>query len=257
MPVRSLIEHMRILIFCYPKRRKSEKGMMKHMIKIAVCDDDENVREQITEWVREEFPCEIEGFCTGEELLKEKQTFDIIFLDISLGKLNGIETAKKIREYSNGRIIFVTACKEYVFEAFDVEAFHYLLKPLSKEKFKQVLKKAYEETKKEKAQDFYMVKIGTSYKKVPLLSILYGESNGRKIILHTKKETLEFYEKMDNLQGQLGTGFYRCHRSYLVNLGEIEGYDNSSIILKNGERIFLSKQKYPEFVACYMEYLKR
>lgn len=227
------------------------------MTRIAVCDDSKRVQEQIAEWIKEEYVCEVNVFSTGEELLEKKEDYHIIFLDISLGKLNGIETARKIREYSKGLIIFVTACREYVFEAFDVEAFHYLLKPLSKEKFKQVLKKAYREAEKEREPEFYMVKMGTNYKKVLLSQIFYGENNGRKIVLHTKKETLEFYGKMDDLEKQLGKGFYRCHRGFLVNLEEIEGYDNSSIFLKNGESIFLSRKKYSEFVSTYMEYLRR
>lgn len=225
------------------------------MVRVAVCDDSKRVREQITDWILEEFTCEVHTFSTGEEFLEKRASYDIIFLDISMGKLNGIETAKKIREYSKSLIIFITACKEYVFDAFDVEAFHYLLKPLSREKLLQVFGKAYKE--REKEQGFYLVKIGTGYRKVPLSQILYGENSGRKIILHTKKEVLEFYGKMDDMEKQLGSTFYRCHRGFLVNLEEIEGYDASSISLKNGESIFLSKQKYPEFVSTYMDYLRK
>lgn len=119
----------------------------------------------------------------------------------------------------------------------------------------QVFGKAYKE--REKEQGFYLVKIGTSYRKVPFSQILYGENSGRKIILHTKKEVLEFYGKMDDMEKQLGSAFYRCHRGFLVNMEEIEGYDASSITLKNGEIIFLSKQKYPEFVSTYMDYLRK
>lgn len=228
------------------------------MIRVAVCDDSEIVRNEISDWIMEEEPaCEIHTFSTGEEFLAERKSYDIIFLDISMGKLNGIDTAKKIREYSDGLIIFVTACKEYVFDAFDVEAFHYMLKPLSKEKFRQVFGRAYKERKKEKNQEFYLVKIGTGYRKIPYSQILYGENSGRKIILHTKKENLEFYGKMDDIEKQLGKGFYRCHRGFLVNLEEIEGYDTSNIFLKNGESIFLSRQKYPEFVKIYMDYLRK
>lgn len=225
------------------------------MVRVAVCDDSKQTREQITEWIKPEFTCEIHTFSTGEEFLEKRESYDIIFLDISMGRLNGIETARKIREYSKGLIIFITACKEYVFDAFDVEAFHYLLKPLSKEKLLQVFGKAYKE--REKEQEFYLVKIGTAYRKVPFSQILYGENSGRKIILHTKKEVLEFYGKMDDMEKQLGSAFYRCHRGFLVNMEEIEGYDASSIFLKNGESIFLSKQKYPEFVSTYMDYLRK
>ena len=85
---------------------------------------------------------------------------------------------------------------------------------------------------------------------------MYVENNGRKVILHTKSECLEYYERMNHLQEVLGDGFYRCHRGYLVALSAISGYDHDSITVAQGDKIYLAKQKYGEFVKLYCDFLK-
>ncbi len=75
--------------------------------------------------------------------------------------------------------------------------------------------------------------------------------------LHTKNGVVSYYEKMEALQQELGEGFYRSHRGYLVNLNEIAGYDRTSITLKCGDTVFLAKLKYNDFVAAYMDYLMK
>ena len=99
-----------------------------------------------------------------------------------------------------------------------------------------------------------------NYIKIPVNNIIYAENEARKIILHTKnmkEKTYCFYEKMEALERKLGDNFFRSHRGFLVNLQEIVRYDNTSIELKNGETVFLSKQKYNDFVTAYMNYLRK
>ena len=158
-----------------------------------------------------------------------------------------MEVAKKIRETSDVIIIFVTALKEYVFEGYDVGAFHYLLKPVDEQKFMEVMDKAISQIKKEKNTQ-------------PVNNIIYAENEARKIVLHTKnmkEETYSFYEKMEVLEQKLGDHFFRSHRGFLVNLQEVVRYDNANIELKNGDRVFLAKQKYNDFVTAYMNYLRK
>ncbi len=234
------------------------------MPKIAICDDEQPIREylkSLTEKCIEE--SQISLFSSGEELLKEKTQYDIILLDISLqgekkdNPLNGIEIARKIREDSDTIIIFVTALKEYVFDGYDVGAFHYLLKPVDEKKFTEVMKRAVRQIKKEERELF--IKADGSYLKIPVPDIIYAENQGRKIVLHTKnmpEESYTFYEKMEELEKRLGDRFFRSHRGYLVNLKEVYKYDNTTIQLKSGDNIFLAKQKYNDFVTAYMNYLR-
>lgn len=99
---------------------------------IAICDDEKIICSQVEKLVKNQEPnCDIKLFDSGEELLKEQGKFDIIFLDIQMDGINGIETARILRNKKEETIlIFITGIKEYVFEAFDVSAFHYLLKPI-------------------------------------------------------------------------------------------------------------------------------
>lgn len=231
-------------------------------MKIAVCDDERLLREQIREWIRRYRPdCRIEMFATGQELLDRKEQFDIIFLDIQMDGINGIETARKLRESARFSqetvLIFVTGAKEYVFEAFDVSAFHYLLKPIEETKFAEILERALREAERGRQKSPLLVKAGDRKIAVDKSQILYVESIRRKAAIHTVKKTLEVYADMGELEEQLGEDFYRCHRGYLVNLAYIEEYGSDSITLTNGECIYLSRRKYGEFVKTYMHFLRR
>lgn len=121
---------------------------------IAVVDDEEAIREQIGGFIKKRNPgFNISDFATGEELLAADTEFDIIFLDIQMKGMGGIEAAKAIRQSNADRvIIFITGIREYVFEAFDVSAFHYLFKPIEEQKLMEVLCRAAEEAGKRKGQ---------------------------------------------------------------------------------------------------------
>lgn len=151
----------------------------------------------------------------------------------------------------------MTGVKEQVFQAFDVGAFHYLVKPVEEERLKEVLNRAIQEVhKRQSTPKFLLVKTGGAHRRIPVEDILYVENNGRKVVVHTRTEKLEYYERMNHLEEVLGEGFYRCHRGYLVALGTISGYDNTSITVSNGDKIYLAKQKYSEFVKLYCRFLK-
>lgn len=157
-------------------------------------------------------------------------------------------------------LIFITGSKEYVFDAFDVSAFHYLLKPIGEQKFTEVFERAAEEVKKRKKQKQEHIVIKTKNRCLTLKknSIRYIENKGRKLEIHTMafKEALEIYATMDELAGQLGENFYRCHRGYLVNMAYIAEYGSDSIRLMGGEEIYLTRRKHGEFVKAYMWYLQ-
>ena len=88
--------------------------------------------------------------------------------------------------------------------------------------------------------------------------ILYIESRAKKLEIHTTgaDKAIEIYAAMDELERQLGEDFYRCHRAYIVNMAQITEYDNESITLTNGDKVYLTKKKYGEFVKAYMWFLQ-
>lgn len=235
-------------------------------MRIAVCDDEKLIRDTIAERIKRLYPFyEVLEYKSGENLLEDTIESDIVFLDIQMDGLDGIETAKCLKKRNKKIIlIFLTAWEEYVFQAFDVEAFHYLMKPLKKEKFYQVLEAAInkveeiQETIQKKIEErSIVVKVGTSSQKIYIDEIIYAEIHNRKVTLYTTTQNIEFYAKMSNLEQKLGEDFVRPHRSYLVHLKYVSKYCATDITLENGTIISLAKQKYKEFVKRYMKYIKR
>ncbi|MCM1121266.1 MAG: LytTR family DNA-binding domain-containing protein [Eubacterium sp.] len=228
---------------------------------IAICDDEVRGRERIRTLLEKEFSqaqtCEFDSGMKLLEKVKEGYRPDIVLLDIAMEGMDGMETARRLKELSDAILIFVTGVKEQVFEAFDVGAFHYLMKPIDQDKMTDVLKRAIQEAEKKKsAPRSLLVKVDGSHRRIPVDEILYVENSGRKVILHMKTECLEYYERMNHLEEVLGDGFYRCHRGYLVALSAVSGYDHESITVGQGDKIYLAKQKYGEFVKRYCDFLK-
>lgn len=228
---------------------------------IAICDDEKIIREQIKNLIeKQEVNSVLKTFASGQELLESKLHFDIIFLDIQMEGINGIDAAKILRERGEETIlIFITGLKEYVFDVFDVSAFHYLLKPVEETKFGEVFGRALTELEKRKSkiQEQFFIKTRTRSFNINKNDILFIENRARKVEIHTKKETIEIYAVMNELEQQLGQDFYRCHRGYLVNMAHVREYTADSIQLNTGETVYLAKGKYSEFVKIYMHYLKR
>ncbi len=228
---------------------------------IAVVDDEKAIREHICGLVEEQQPeSRIETYATGEELLASGKRFDIVFLDIQMEGMNGIEAARSLREKNANLgvedtvLVFITGIRDYVFDAFDLYAFQYLLKPIDEGKFAEVLERAVREAAKKKERRVLFIK--SRNLTLDQSEILYIESRAKKVEIHTVRQTIEIYAAMDELEGQLGDGFYRCHRAYIVNMDCITEYDSESITLTNGDRVYLTKKKYGEFVKAYMWHLQ-
>lgn len=225
---------------------------------IAVVDDEKVIREHIKNLIEKQImdAC-LELYARGEELLASEKRFDIVFLDIQMDGMNGIETAKMLREKQGETVlIFVTGNREYVFDALDLYAFHYLLKPVDERKFREVLEKAAEEVERNKEKEWLFIKKRNLT--IDQADILYIESKAKKVEIHTvrSKGIIEIYATMEELEGQLGEKFYRCHRAYIVNMAHITEYDNDSITMINGDKIYLTKKKYGDFVKTYMWHLQ-
>lgn len=228
---------------------------------IAICDDERIIREQIQDLIRKQkADFNLAVYETGEELLSSNKHFDVIFLDIQMRGMNGIETARMLQKREeNAVLIFITGIREYVFEAFDVAAFHYLLKPIEESKFAEVFVRAVKEAGKRKNRGQEQLFIKTKNRNITLnhKDILYLENRGRKVEIHSKGEVIEIYGTMNELAMQLGENFYRCHRGYLVNMSCIVEYSNNSISLSNGESVYMARERYTEFVKDYMRYLRK
>ncbi len=236
-------------------------------MRIGVCDDQREARELAAEKIKCYVPeCQIIKYTSGEEVLAEKDFPDILLLDIQMQGLSGMETARRLRERgSRCSIIFVTAIEDCVFEAFDVEAFHYLLKPFTDDKLGEVLQKAIrnqedrmvlEEQKEKKKSQCIIINVGGEHMTVRLQDIVYAEVFNRKITLHMLEGDIEYYGKMKDLEAKTGDGFYRTHRAFLVNFKYVRKYDASFVTMEKG-RALIAKQNYREFVKRYLRYNSR
>ena len=234
-------------------------------MKIAVCDDDMATREHIVSLIKEQIhDAEIVTFGSGEEMLKSQDDFDISFLDVEMEELSGMDVAKHIRQEQEEKgstrsiIIFVTGYDKYMNDAFDVSAFHYLLKPVNEEKFRTVFERALKELSvtEERTKLYILVRNSGVQQKVYIKDIYYIESANKKVIIHTSEGILESYGKMEELEQMTGGSFYRCHRCYLVNMEKIASYSADTIKVINGDELILAQKKYNDFIRQYMRYAK-
>lgn len=250
-------------------------------INISICDDEKSVQQILKQDVEKicadhDIACQIICYDSGEEMLEADadRMPDILLLDIQMSGQNGMEIARKLRRQNEKIIlIFVTAMSEYVYEAFDVNAFHYLVKPFPEKKLREVLEKALQklqnmsEMKEEdqKTEEHphqsetlpaILVKRGGLSTKIFLTDIIYAEVFNRKVMLHTRNGDIEYYGKLTDLSEQAGADFYRTHRAYLVNLKYVEKYNATTIWLEQGTAL-LSKKQFAGFVRQYMQYINR
>ena len=235
-------------------------------MKIGICDDEKEVREILRDKVQSLYPkADILLYASGEELLAGELP-DILLLDIQMQGKSGIETAEELRLIDKHlMIIFVTAMEDYVFQAFDVDAFHYLVKPFSDEKFSAVLQKAAMQFADRKIRNpdiqknekpNLLITTGGKHITVSFEDIVYAEVFDRKVIIHTLDEDIEYYGKLKELEEKAGDDFYRPHRAYLVNFNFIRKYNATNIYLEKGQAL-MAKQNYQGFVKSYLRYNQR
>ena len=233
------------------------------MLSIAVCDDEVveccNMARKIKDILEEmKIPCIVRQFWSGEKLLQALEGFDIVFLDIIMRDLDGMKTAQIFRKKAFDKIlIFVSSSREYVFEAYDVEAFQYLLKPVDDRKLKSVLQKAVLKTES-RSQEFIILSRDRQKKKLFLDDIYYFEIKGRMVDAHGPEGIFTYYEQMGKLENKLqDKGFFRCHKSYLVNLKYVDRYNRQEVILENGEKIVIAKRRYEQFVREVLKTMRK
>ena len=229
------------------------------MIKITVVDDDALFGSHVAKLIEECAPEPVATACfqSGRAFLEEGEDTDILFLDISMPDMSGMELAlalKKKRKHPV--VIFLTGLSEYVYDAFEAEAAGYLLKPVDKEKLAQVLKRVIGRLHEAERENLLLIKNGGTVTRIAPADILYVENQGRKLVFHTKRGMCACYGKMEEYERRLPAYFFRCHRGYLISLKEVSYYDRISVVLSNGETVLMAKQRYDAFLQAVVEWLK-
>ena len=228
------------------------------MIIVAICEDEryilEELRRKVEKYInRKSLDASIKTFMSGEELLKAKKKFDIILLDLMLPGIDGLEVARQIS--CRSRIIFVTSYREYAVEAFDANAVHYLVKPVTEERLFLALDRAVNQTEQMDNQSLTLMKSGKT-QVIFIRDILYCEVFNHQVRIHTVHGTYDYFGTLDMLETKLDERFFRCHRSFVVNMSCVAGQEKGIAILTNGEKIFISRRKQTDFIQRLLNFLK-
>lgn len=239
-------------------------------MRIAVCEDEDIFRKQIVKEIEEYYhslDVVVDSFSSGEELVKKYEKgkqigeipqYDILFLDIEMKRLDGFDTAKAIRAYGGKEIlIYLTSHTELAMQGYEVEAFRFLAKPVEREKLWEALGELKKRLRKGKN-----IILHTKEEEVcvEVTSIMYVESMKNDVYYHVLEhrntDCLKVYkvrEKMVNVEKELlEEGFFRCHRSYLVQLAAVESYNNLELTLLGNVQIPISRGKQESFREALM-----
>lgn len=232
-------------------------------MRIAFCDDEKTqsifLKELTDTWEQaENKTCTITVYGSAEEMLFENQVsfpFDFILLDIEMDKMNGIDLARQIRKYDkNVYIAFLSNRRDYVFEGYEVGAVRYLLKPLKADQFFPLLTMVQNSLDTETK---YII-ISSDGEKIKLEtdSIAYVEALGHYSRIYTADKIYEVKLHINEILERLGEEFIQVHRSYLVNISQIERISRVDCILSGGVTVPISRNSYQSVNRAFIEFFK-
>ncbi|MBO4616627.1 MAG: response regulator transcription factor [Lachnospiraceae bacterium] len=235
------------------------------MIRIAVCDDSEYMRKETCRNILEysferDFEYSIDEYSTGERLLSSQKEYDLIFMDYQFEGLgaDGITIAKKIREKNKAvTIMFLSSYPNVVFQSFEVGTFRFLVKPIEKDKFRASIDSFLNAMEED---DVLAVKIDGTKHFIKQKTILYIEGFGKYCIIHfdNPQNDLECHETMGAVEERLSRRyFFRCYKSFVVNLGHVSSFNHSEVIMDNGDNLLISRAKYREFMSVYSDFIAK
>lgn len=238
----------------------------KHMIKVAVCDDENVIAAQMENIIldlcsRENIPVDIDVFYNGESLEKEiwKGTkYDLIYLDIQMENGDGITTARNVRKTDeNVLLIYVSGFDQYIMDLFRLDVFAFIKKPIETEPFENIFLDA---NRKICNQKFYFpFHYKNQESKIPCIDILYFESQARKISIHVRNGDVEIFNgKLSEVEAWVAKGkipFLRIHQSYLVNYHHIKSRSKKEVTLIDGTKLPVSEDRQKNFGTQYSRLL--
>lgn len=232
-------------------------------MKFAICDDCLEYRSVIAKKLKSLELIEdisYSEFSCSEDLLYAYNLgtrFDIIFLDVEMGAINGVDAGIRIREMDeNVIIIFVSNYPQYAIPAYDCEAFYFIVKPIESCKFDKVICKAIEKYKL--LHRYYIMKNKGEIRKILVSDILYIEIYRKHLIFHTFNNKFETLGKISEALSELKPyGFCQVHQGYLVNMNHIKEFTNYDIVMSTGEKVMMSVRKKAEVLRDYACFLER
>ncbi len=232
------------------------------MMRIAICDDEEYMLSILEDYVsryseKHDSVFTLAKFKCGEELLgymDSKGDIDIVFLDIQMPGINGIDVAHMIRKKdANVKIFFLTSLVKYVLEGYSVKAERYLIKPLKYNQFEKELQNVVKSIELENNR-FFIEKNDSGIFKIMLSDVIYIETVGRNTLIHTKTDEIVSYRNMKEHEALLDKCFFRCHRAYIVNLAYVKSVVEYEVAIGKDVKIPLSKYRKKQFKEALLDY---
>ena len=199
----------------------------------------------------------IDTYTSGEAFLENwpSKSYDLVFLDILMEGISGIEVARKIRETdSECLLIFISSSKEYALQGFEVRAFDYLLKPLSEERFQKTMDLCQNELAKHIR--YIEVKESRTLVKIPLNEIIYTDYYNHYIQIHTAARLIRSYQQFDVFSPLLlcYPQFLCCYRNCIVNMDHVDSVDKHDFVMENGERVHITRGNRNSIYQQYADY---
>lgn len=230
---------------------------------IAVCEDEPLAMDALVGKIQayqtaKQMDGTVSTFSDGDVLLAHLRNtgnhFDAIYLDIKMDRMNGIETAKGIRKTdANTCIVFVTALKEYVFDAFDVNATNFLLKPIDDNKLFSTLDQIARQLDRHTSRALIITTNG-SVETIPFANIVYCEVLNHRLFVYQQDSMHVYGGKIEELETALNEDFFRCHRSYLVHFRFVERYRDGFIYLPSDEKIPVATRRRQAFMQAFLRF---
>jgi DNA-binding LytR/AlgR family response regulator len=227
-------------------------------IRIVVCDDNASELEMYSRLCKKisenhHIEAEIKTYKSGSDLLFDLEdpkffgTLDLLFLDIAMPGVDGVETARCARKVGySGLIIFITSSDKHYADAFDVGAFHYITKGESAQRFEKIFMKAVEMSK-ELHKEHILLSSWGEFKKIKIRNIYYFEVNGGVTTVVYNNDRFDFTGSLSGLEVRLEKcGFQRVHRKYLVSLTHVKSITHTEVIMENGDVLPVGRTHYPE-----------
>lgn len=233
------------------------------MLNIAICDDEKMICNQINGYIDDFFKgrnlsYHTETFYDSITFLEAYQNgrFDLVFLDIAMSPMTGLEIAAAIRENDNKTaIVFVTGHLKHMQEGLSLHILEYIPKPINPERFESLMTHFCEDIKNLESKFLVLKSGGTTYK-IPLADILYLTKAKNKIVAVTEKEQFESYDlNLDTVKKELDASFCQTHKSFIVNMRHIVKKESKECIMCNGDVVDCSKKHYKTFSDVYSKYL--